>query len=97
MNFYIGAIYARYLVRLDNTVVSKMKSTNQPQHVDLSRLAFIEILSAEFTSRTGVGVYVFLTPVAINTLFGHYLNNTEQTISIFVKEYVRHYSIEHHI
>lgn len=67
-----------------------MKTNYEPRAVALSRMAFIEILSAEFTSRTGVGVYVYLTPIDINSLFRVYLTNSE-TISIFVRNYVRNF------
>lgn len=71
-----------------------MKTNYESSAVEVSRLAFIETLSAEFTARTGVGVYVYLTPVDINSLFRIYLTHRE-TINIFVRQYVRHYSNEH--
>ena len=73
-----------------------MKKIYESSAVDVTRLAFIETLSAEFTSRTGVGVYVYLTPVDVNNLFRIYLTN-RKTISIFVREYVKHYSSEQNI
>lgn len=42
-----------------HAVVIKMRTVAEYNTVEVSRLAFIETLSAEFTSRTGVGVYVF--------------------------------------
>jgi len=77
-------------------VVTKMSASYEYSAVDVSRLAFIDTLTAEFTMRTGVGVYVYLTPVDINSLFGHYLMES-QTIAIFVRQYVRNYSIENNI
>jgi len=77
-------------------VVKKMSAIYESSTVEVSRLAFIDTLTAEFTMRTGVGVYVYLTPVDINSLFGHYLKES-QTIAIFVKQYVRNYSIENNI
>ncbi|BCG64686.1 MAG: hypothetical protein methR_P2477 [Methyloprofundus sp.] len=84
------------IMKLSNAVVIKMRTVAEYNTVEVSRLAFIETLSAEFTSRTGVGVYVFLTPVTINSLFRHYLMHS-QSIAIFVKQYVRDYSNEHNI
>ncbi len=73
-----------------------MSAIYESSAVEASRLAFIDTLTAEFTGRTGVGVYVYLTPVDINSLFGHYLKES-QTIAIFVRQYVRDYSIENNI
>lgn len=53
-----------------------------------ARSAFIETLSAEFTAQTGVGVYVYLTPVDINQLFKDYLKHHEP-IQIFIKKQVK--------
>jgi len=73
-----------------------MRAVYETSTVTASRLAFIEILSAEFLSRTGVGVYVYLTPVDINSLFKLYLSNN-LTITIFVRQYVRDYSSVHNV
>ncbi|RLA18872.1 MAG: hypothetical protein DRQ62_12800 [Gammaproteobacteria bacterium] len=73
-----------------------MKIVYEISGVEESRLTFIEILSAEFMSRTGVGVYVYLTPMDVNNLFRVYLTHSK-TISIFVREYVRHYSNDNNI
>lgn len=70
-----------------------MKIIYESRTVAMTRLTFIEILSAEFTSRTGVGVYVYLTPIDINSLFRVYLTNSE-SISIFVRDYVRNFPNE---
>ena len=73
-----------------------MSAIYESSTVEASRLAFIDTLTAEFTMRTGVGVYVYLTPVDINGLFRRYLKE-RQTIAIFVRQYVRNYSIENNI
>lgn len=52
------------------------------------RSAFIETLNAEFTARTGVGAYVYLTPVAIDQLFNDYMQHKEP-IRVFAKNYVK--------
>lgn len=77
-------------------MVTKMKTIYETTTVGGGRTTFIELLSAEFTSRTGFGVYVYLTPIAINSLFNLYLENG-QTITLFVRQYVRHYSNEHNV
>jgi hypothetical protein len=84
------------IIRLNDAGVIKMSAVAENNTVEVSRLAFIETLSAEFTSRTGAGVYVFLTPVMINSLFRRYLMHG-QPIAIFVKQYVHDYSNEHTI
>lgn len=53
-----------------------------------TQFAFIEMLSAEFIAQTGVGVYAYLTPLAINNLFKQYLQHREP-LSAFTKQYVR--------
>ncbi|MGR9115059.1 MAG: hypothetical protein ACU85E_04785 [Gammaproteobacteria bacterium] len=53
-----------------------------------ARSAFIETLSAEFMAQSGVGVYVYLTPIAINQLFKEYMQHRE-SIRVFTKRYVR--------
>ena len=53
-----------------------------------ARSAFIETLSAEFIAQTGVGVYVYLTPIAINQLFKEYMKHRE-SIRAFTKNYVK--------
>ncbi|CCE24179.1 hypothetical protein [Methylotuvimicrobium alcaliphilum] len=50
--------------------------------------AFIEMLSAEFIAQTGVGVYAYLTPLAINSLFRQYLQHREP-LRAFTKQYVK--------
>jgi len=77
-------------------MVNEMKTIPESSALADSRLEFIELLSGEFTARTGVGVYVYLTPVDINGLFKIYLSRS-QTITIFIKQYVRSYSSEHNI
>lgn len=53
-----------------------------------ARSVFIEMLSAEFIAQTGVGVYAYLTPLAINSLFRQYLQHRE-SLRAFTKHYVR--------
>jgi len=73
-----------------------MKTQFETSVIDISRLAFIDTLSAEFTMRTGVGVYVYLSPIDINSLFRHYLKEN-LTIAIFVRQYVKEFSTENQI
>ena len=52
---------------------------------------FIEILSDEFTAKTGFGVYAYITPVDVNQVYQQYqLHNAP--IRLFAREYVRHYA-----
>jgi hypothetical protein len=65
-----------------------MKTQSSIDITSQARSAFIESLSAEFIARTGVGVYVYLTPIAINQLFTECLKHRE-SIRVFIKNYVR--------
>lgn len=56
--------------------------TNNSQYV--ARLIFIETLSAESISKTGCGIYVFLTPLEIEQLYGQY-----QNMEAPIREYAR--------
>lgn len=49
-----------------------------------ARFAFIETLSGEFISRTGMGVYAYLDPGAVEQLFERY-----QTLDVPVLAYAR--------
>lgn len=52
---------------------------------------FIEILSDEFTAKTGFGVYAHITPVDVNEVYQQYqLRNAP--VRLFVREYVRHFA-----
>ena len=68
-----------------------MKSLNNNE-INIVRGVFIETLSDEFTSQTGVGVYAYLAPMDINQLFKEYLHQSG-TLRIFIKYYVRKYII----
>jgi hypothetical protein len=51
---------------------------------------FIEILSDEFTAKTGFGIYAHITPVDVNQAYQQcQLRNAP--MRLFAKEYVRHY------
>ena len=65
-----------------------MKAFHSTDITSESRSAFIETLSAEFIAQTGVGVYVYLTPIAINRLFKDYLQHRE-SVRAFTKRYVK--------
>lgn len=65
--------------------------TTQNTHTaDSSWTIFIEILSDEFTAKTGYGVYAHITPVDVNQAYQQYqLRNAP--MRLFVREYVRPY------
>ncbi|MGR9053320.1 MAG: hypothetical protein ACU84J_11785 [Gammaproteobacteria bacterium] len=65
-----------------------MKPQQTTDIMGQTRTAFIETLSAEFIAQTGVGAYVYLTPIAINQLFKEYLQHRE-SIRTFTKRYVK--------
>ena len=69
-------------------MVAIMKTSNNTNEINIARQAFIEMLSDECTSVTGVGVYAYLAPMDINHLFKDYLHQT-LSIRIFVKRYVK--------
>lgn len=63
--------------------------TTQNTH-DSPWTVFIEILSDEFTAKTGFGVYAHITPVDVNQAYQQYqLENAP--MRLFVREYVRPY------
>lgn len=72
-------------------VVNKMKTFNSSNEINIIRAIFIETLSDEFTSKTGVGVYAFLAPMDINQLFKDYLHQN-RTIRFFAR-----YCVKKHI
>ena len=49
-----------------------MSAANSSRPSIASRFAFIETLSGEFLSKTGRGVYVFLSPFDVERLFELY-------------------------
>ncbi|EGW21955.1 hypothetical protein [Methylobacter tundripaludum] len=65
-------------------------TTQNTATADSSWTIFIEILSDEFTSKTGFGVYAHITPTDVNQAYQQYqLRNAP--MRLFVREYVRHY------
>jgi hypothetical protein len=66
-----------------------MKTTyNENIELNNTRTAFIETLSYYFIALTGCGVYVYLTPIDINTLFSQYLKSSE-SIQFFARQCVK--------
>ncbi len=65
-----------------------MKTSSTMMEIKNARSAFIETLSNEFTSETGVGIYAYLAPMDINQLFKDYLQQS-QTIKVFAKYCVK--------
>jgi len=65
-----------------------MKTLNSSGEVNTVRAVFIEILSDEFTSKTGVGVYAYLAPMDVNKFFKEYLHQSVP-IRKFAKQCVR--------
>jgi len=76
-----------------NQVVNLMNIINNSNEINIIRTIFIETLNDEFTSKTGVGVYVYLAPMDINQLFKDYLHQNK-TIRFFAegcaKKYIPH-------
>ena len=51
---------------------------------------FIEILSDEFTAKTGFGVYAHISPMDVGQAYQQFqLRNVQ--MRLFVRDYVRHY------
>ena len=67
-----------------NQVVNSMNIINNSNEINIIRTIFIETLNDEFTSKTGVGVYVYLAPMDINQLFKDYLHQN-RTIRFFAQ------------
>jgi hypothetical protein len=66
-------------------------TTQNANTVDSSWTVFIEILSDEFTAKTGFGVYAHITPVDVDQAYQQYqLRNAP--MRLFVREYVRRYA-----
>lgn len=59
-----------------------MKTFNENQYV--ARFVFIETLSAESIARTGYGIYVYLSPLEIEQLYGQY-----QHLGAPIRDYAR--------
>ncbi len=65
-------------------------TTQNTNTVDQSWMIFIEILSDEFTAKTGFGVYAHITPVDVGQAYQQYqLRNAP--MRLFVRDYVRRY------
>ncbi|MDP1664433.1 MAG: hypothetical protein Q8L79_04830 [Methylobacter sp.] len=65
-------------------------ATQNTATTDSSWTIFIEILSDEFTAKTGFGVYAHITPTDVDQAYQQYqLRNAP--MRLFVREYVRHY------
>ncbi|MCX7094437.1 MAG: hypothetical protein NTY50_13430 [Methylobacter sp.] len=58
--------------------------------VDSSWTVFTEVLSDEFTARTGFGVYAHITPVDVSQAYQQY-QQRNAPMRLFVREYVRSY------
>lgn len=58
--------------------------------VDSSWTLFIEVLSDEFTARTGFGVYAYITPADVDQAYQQY-QRRNAPMRHFVREYVRSY------
>jgi hypothetical protein len=66
-------------------------TTQHTQTVDPSWTVFIDILSDEFTAKTGFGIYAHITPVDADQAYRQYqLRNAP--MRLFAREYVRQYS-----
>jgi hypothetical protein len=65
----------------------KTQNTNT---ADSSWTVFIEILSDEFTAKTGFGVYAHITPVDVDQAYRQY-QQRNAPMRLFVREYVRDY------
>jgi hypothetical protein len=66
-------------------------TTQHTQTADPSWTVFIDILSDEFTAKTGFGVYAHITPVDADQAYRQYqLRNAP--MRLFAREYVRQYS-----
>jgi hypothetical protein len=65
-------------------------TTQHTNAIDSSWTVFIEILSDEFTAKTGFGVYAHITPVDINLAYRQY-QQRESPMRLFAREYVRAY------
>jgi hypothetical protein len=65
-------------------------ATQNTTTVDSSWTVFIEILSDEFTAKTGFGVYAHITPVDINQAYLQY-QLRKAPMRLFAREYVQSY------
>jgi hypothetical protein len=58
--------------------------------LDSSWTVFIDILSDEFTDKTGFGVYAHISPVDVNLAYQEYRQHNSP-MRLFVRDYVQHY------
>jgi hypothetical protein len=65
-------------------------TTQNINTADSSWTVFIEILSDEFTAKTGFGVYAHITPVDVDQAYRQY-QQRNAPMRLFVREYVRDY------
>jgi len=65
-------------------------TTQNTNTADSSWTVFIEILSDEFTAKTGFGVYAHITPVDVDQAYRQY-QQRNAPMRLFVREYVRSY------
>ncbi|MGZ4994975.1 MAG: hypothetical protein ACXWE9_06100 [Methylobacter sp.] len=65
-------------------------TTQNTTTTDSSWTVFIEILSDEFTARTGFGVYAHITPIDVDQAYRQY-QQRNAPMRLFVREYVRDY------
>ena len=75
---------------LSKQKVNSMNTYNNSNKIKEARTLFIETLSDEFTSKTGVGAYAYLAYLDINQLFKDYLQQSK-SIRNFVKICVNQY------
>jgi len=67
-----------------------MATQTLPTVDNISSTIFIEILSDEFTAKTGFGVYAHITPADVDQAYQQYqLRHTPARL--FAREYVRPY------
>ncbi|MDO9142283.1 MAG: hypothetical protein Q7U38_18350 [Methylobacter sp.] len=65
-------------------------ATQYTNTADSSWTVFVEILSDEFTARTGFGVYAHITPVDVDQAYQAY-QQRNASMRLFVRDYVRSY------
>ncbi len=49
---------------------------------------FIELVTSQFVSKTGVGIYVFLSPIEIHKIYNNYINSNVNIIE-FTKDIIK--------
>ena len=66
-------------------------TTQNSNTVDGSWMIFIEILSDEFTARTGFGMYAHITPLEVDEAY-HQFQLCGAPMRLFARSYVRPYA-----